>query len=39
MKKAADLTVKAEKLLTAGAKLYEMGDKAADYINKLTAGS
>lgn len=39
VKKAADLTVKAEKLLTAGTKLYQMGDKAADYIDKLTSGS
>jgi hypothetical protein len=35
VKKSADLTVKAEKLLTAGTKLYEMGDKAADYIERL----
>lgn len=36
IKRVADLTPKAEKLLTSGSKLYEMGEKVADHIDKLT---
>jgi hypothetical protein len=36
VKRVANLTVKAEKLLTAGTKLYELGEKAVDHIDKLT---
>lgn len=35
VKKAGEITIKAEKLLTAGSKIYELGEKFIDHIHKM----